>query len=328
MSEMITIAGVDLEQVEIEGITYSYPVERIPLDHLELATDLSSAHAEGTIVGLPTDPKAYPAQGAYFLESKPRDADFVINMGNLVDERFEGLLDNIFQDERKLQTLVRFAELLENGENIVNAVPHGSLLDIGVMHGLVYAGLSRLGANFRSGIAISQGVNGLGKEFNGYMVPLSTALSWACNKIWFVTPRTENSEKSEFAQVVPKDQIDQQNRVVRFDSQKEQKDGGMLITVAPSATSYKRLASGERLLITPTLGTLKMFAHPNTHVAVAVGAIQYARRPSYELGAELTQLGGDDDAIIRQGDRILRIMTRGLNEMNGGSGFVYYEARS
>jgi hypothetical protein len=323
MSEFLNIAGVELERVEVEGVTYTYPADRMPHEHLALATDLSSAHADGDdIVMLETDPEAYPAQGAYFLASEPRDHEFVTNMGNQVDSRFENMLDRMLEDKQQVKMLDRIAEHLESGGNIVNAVPHGSLLDIGVMHGLAYAALARNEVTFRSGIDISHGITGLGREFGGHKVALATALSWACHKIWFVTPRTENAARSEYSQVVPNSQIDQQNRVARADIAAEQDTGGMLITAALSATSYK-LVGDARQLMAPTLGTLKMFVHPRTQLSVTVGEIQSAQQPIYEFNSRLWQLSEDEPVLKAQGDEILETMTADLNATVADSRFVY-----
>jgi hypothetical protein len=257
MSENLHIAGVALERVEIEGITYTYPQQRIPLEYLALATDLSSAHADGDIVTLEANPEKYPAQGAYFLESQPKDYEFVTNMGNLVDSRFEALVNDIWHNHRKRQIFDRVGEHIDSGGTIVNSVPHGSLLDIGVMHAIPYVILDRLGVRFRAGIDISQGITGLGREFNGHKVELASALAWASNKIWFVTPRTKNTDESEFVQVVSADQIiGPQNRVVRADIAREQKVGGMFITAALSATSFVK--NGEvHEMVAPTVGSLR-----------------------------------------------------------------------
>jgi len=322
MSEKLYIAGVELERVEREGMTCIYPAERIPLEYLALATDLSSAHADGDIVNIEANPEKYPAQGAYFIESEPQDHEFVTAMGHLVDSRFEALVDGVWNNYRKRQIFDKWGEHLDSGGTIVNGVPHGSLLDIGVFHAIPYVIFGRLGAKFRSGIDISQGINGLGREFNGQKVELARALGWASHKMWFVTPRTDNTEKSEFAQVVPANQIDPQNRVVRADLAQEQRIGGMFITAALSATSFVK--NGEVYeMVAPTVGSLRVFDHYRTRVSVVAGKIQGAAQPSYEMSSKLRRLMGNDQALARQGDELSISVTAGQNASVVGSKYAY-----
>jgi hypothetical protein len=325
MSELSVISGVNLEQVEREGIRYTYPLERVPIEHLVLATELSSAHAIDPIVKLVVNPECYPAQGSYFLSGQPQSPEFITGMGNVIHESFGDMLAGILDNPKKVETLKRMAEHLENGDNIANWVPHGPLLDIGLQQGLVQAGLSSLGASFRSGIVISQGVTGLGLKFNKELdpVPLATALSWASNKVWFVFPRTENAQESEFARVVPAEQIDRWNRVVRADIEAEQDEGGILITVAPSATSYKEGPNGEKRLVAATPGTVKMFAKPNTYVSQAVGAFLGAEKPSYYRSPELSQLSGAAEELLEQSDAAMQEMTNDLNREVPDSAFDF-----
>ena len=323
MSENLQIAGVALERVEVEGITYTYPQERIPLEYLALATDLSSAHADGDIVTREANPEKYPAQGAYFLESKPHDHRFVTDTGNLVDSRFEALVDDVWHNYRKRQIFDRWGEHLDSGGTIVNGVPHGSLLDVGVMHAIPYVILGRLGLTFRAGTDISQGINYLGRSFQERKVELARALAWANHKIWFVTPRTKNTEESEFAQVVPADQIiDPQNRVVRADITQEQRIGGMFITAALSATSFVK--NGEVYeMVAPTIGSLRTFDHYRTRVSVVAGKIQGAEQPSYEMSSKLRRLKGNDETLARQGDEFSISMTAGQNAAVPGSEYAF-----
>ncbi|HVA10714.1 MAG TPA: hypothetical protein VNG32_00925, partial [Candidatus Dormibacteraeota bacterium] len=225
MVERINIDGVALEREEVAGISYTYPIPRMPTEYIALSTELSSAHAKDKIVRLDTDPDLHPAQGAYFLSGQAQDWKFVANMGEIVDPRFKDMLEGLMQDRQKVKTLQRIGEHLEKGDSVVNAVPHNSLVDIGLMHALAYTGLGRLGYDFRAGIVISQGITGLAREFNGANVPLPTALSWASDKVWLVTPRTENARRSKFSEVVPASQINQQNKVVRADIADEQERG-------------------------------------------------------------------------------------------------------
>ena len=322
MSEQLNIDGVALEREEVAGISYTYPIPRMPNEYIALSTELSSAHADDKIVKLDTNPELHPAQGAYFLAGQAQDWEFVANMGEIVDPRFKNMLESLLQDKQKVKTLQRIGEHLENGDSVVNAVPHSSLMDIGLMHALAYTGLGRLGCDFRAGIVISQGVTGLASEFNGSNVPLPTALSWASDKVWLVTPRTENTRRSKFSEVVPASQINQQNKVVRADIADEQERGGMLITAALSGTSHQE-ENGIHWLNAPTPGTLRMFARSRTYIAVAFGKIEGSDTPTFGLHEELKQISGDDEVLEADGHELMSIMTDGLNTTVNATDFAY-----
>jgi hypothetical protein len=327
MTEQL-MAGVPVNQESIKGITYTFPVPRKPDEHVRLASGLSAAHARDGIVLLEASQERYPAQGAYFLDGQPQSPKFVVDMGNLIDPRFGPMLDRILLDEQKVETLQKIGKHLEKRGSIVNVVPHGSLLDIGLEDGLAYAALKRLGYEFRSGIMISQGVTHLGKEFKKFSdepVPLSDALSWICHKEWLVTPRTENAQNA-FGRYVADEEIDKQNRAVRADILNEQENGGLFLTVAPSATSYTKKEDGTYPLAAPNLATLRLFAHERTLVAVTFGAIHGSKRPAFGMHGELLQLSGNDDRLTAQGDELMRIMATGLNQVVRGAHFVYESA--
>jgi hypothetical protein len=333
LRETSSAPSLGLTRAEIDRTTYTYPDPRMSLEHVKLSMELSSAHADDDrIVRLETNPKLYPAQDAYIMEGKPQDCEFIVNMGNHIDACFGGMLDHMLDDPKQKATLHHMGKLLTSGETVVNAVPHGPLLDIGLLHAAAHAGLGRLGYKNRAGIIISQGVTGLASEFNGVDVPLSTALSWACHKIWLVTPRTENVRNSLFSRVVPEEYINHRNHVVRDDVAAEQSvtydaDGhrrvGTLITAALSGTTDRQSADGIYRLAPPTLGTLRMFARQNTRIVVNVGGVQDEANPSIKIQPELFQLRGDDQAIRALGDVIMGRTAEGLNDRDSDKVFAY-----
>jgi hypothetical protein len=328
MPEIYESAGVQLERVEVAdplgNIDYIYPLERAKVDHILLAVELSSSHATGDIVPLDADPDRFPAQGSYFMSSTPQTPEFIRLVGKEIDSRFPAIVDAVLDDPRKKDMLKRIGDTLAAGNNVVNAVPHGSLKDIGMLHGIMVIGLAELDYDIRSGTIISQGVTGLGKEFAGKLLPLTNALGHASNKVWYVTPRTKNAKNSRYANEVPQELIDQQNRVNRVDIETEQKVGGMVITAAISGTSF--VPDGDRLLIhPPNLSTLRLFAHSNTFMAVVSGDIDGREDYVYEISSDLRQLSGTDEELVQQGDEIMQEMTDGLN-IDGDQTFVYNRA--
>jgi hypothetical protein len=311
-----TIAGFGVVEADRGGRRYVYPPDYPNIERIEASIELSASHDDGDVEGLKVDPDRYAAQDAYFSSGRAQSPDFVRSMAEVIDSRFGGLVDDVLSDDRRTATLRKIGDHLAAGGNLINAVPHGPLLDIGLLHAMAYIGLARLGYNAKIGIVISHGVAGRGKRFNDELVCLADALDWACDKVWYVTPQTANARASSYAEVAADDHIRQRNAVVRHDIAETLDAGGALITVAPSATSTRRDAAGVHWLQTPTLGTMKLMSHPQTLVAVAVGRFLGASAPSYDLNEELRQLGGDAEALVTQGDALMSRMVDGMRAVD------------
>jgi hypothetical protein len=312
------IAGIRVQEIDRGGRRYAYPLDYPNLERIEASIQLSASHDDGDVEGLKVDPDNYAAQDAYFSTGTAQSPDFVKAMASVIDPRFEGLLADVLADEQKVSTMRRMGEHLEAGGNIVNAVPHGPLLDIGLQHAMAFVGLSRLGFRFKIGIVISHGVAGRGKRFNDDLVCLADALDWACDRVWYVTPQTPKTRKSSYAEVVSSEHIHQRNAIVRADIAAAQDDGGILITVAPSATSIRTDVRGTHWLESPTLGTMRMMSHPKTQVAIAVGRVLGAATPSYDLVPEFLALDSDVDELSTQADELMARMVEGMRLADPG----------
>lgn len=311
-----TIAGFGVVQLDRDGRRYVYPPDYPNLERIEASIELSASHDDGDVEGLKVDPDRYAAQDAYFSTGHAQSPDFVKSMAEVIDARFGALLDEVLSDSRKAGTLRRIGDQLAAGGNVINAVPHGPLLDIGLLHAMAYIGLSRLGYQTKIGIVISHGVAGRGKRFNDELVCLANALDWACDKIWYVTPQTANARASSYAEVAEAEHIRQRNAVVRYDIASTLDEGGILITVAPSATSTRRDAAGVHWLQIPTLGTMKLMSHSQTRIAIAVGRFLGASSPSYDLDDELMQLGGNAEALAAQGEELMSRMVSAMRAID------------
>ncbi|MBV9485361.1 MAG: hypothetical protein JO246_04830 [Frankiaceae bacterium] len=312
------IAGIGVTEIDRGGRRYAYPLDYPNLERIEASIQLSASHDDGEVEGLKVDPDSYAAQDAYFSTGKAQSPDFVKAMAEVIDPRFDALLSDVLADERKVDTLRRMGDHLATGGNIVNAVPHGPLLDIGLQHAMAFVGLSRLGYRFTIGIVISHGVAGRGKRFNDDLVCLADALDWACDRVWYVTPQTPKTRQSSYAEVVSAEHIQHRNAIVRADIAAAQDEGGILITVAPSATSIRTDSHGTHWLEAPTLGTMRLMSHPKTQVAIAVGRVLGAATPSYDLVPEFLTLDSDVDELSSQADELMARMVEGMRLADPG----------
>jgi hypothetical protein len=307
-----TIVGVDVQEADRNGRRYTYPLDYPNLERIEASIELAASHDDGEVEGLKVDPERYAAQDAYFSTGTAQSAAFVASMAEIIDPRFSPLLARVLADEAYAAILHQMGQHLATGGNIINAVPHGPLLDIGLMHAMSYLGLSELGYDFRIGIVISHGVTGRGRRFNDDLICLADALDWACDKVWYVTPQTRKTRESTYRGVASRQHIHQRNAVVRADMGAELDRGGILVTVAPSATSNRTDASGATLLQAPTPGTMRLMSHPRTLVSVAGGKFLGTSTPSYALSADLMAVDPDDDALDAQTaalmDRLAQVM--------------------
>lgn len=311
-----TIAGFGVVTADRDGRRYVYPPDYPNLERIEASIELSASHDDGDVEGLKVDPDRYAAQDAYFSTGTSQSADFVRSMASVIDGRFNDVVAQVLADPRRVDVLRRIGDQLAAGGNIINAVPHGPLLDIGLLHAMAYVGLTELGYQTKIGIVISHGVAGRGKRFNDDLVCLADALDWACDKVWYVTPQTPNTHGSSYADVATEDHIRTRNLIVRHDIAATLDTGGVLVTVAPSATSTRRDSAGVHRLQTPTLGTMKLMAHPKSLVAVAVGRFLGTAVPSYDVHPDLLQLGGDGETLSRQGDELMARMAEGMRRVD------------
>ncbi len=304
---MITrsVAGVSIQEADRNGRQYAYPMDYPNVERIEASIELSAQHDDGDVEGLKVDPDNYPAQDAYFSTGTAKGPDFVNSMACLIDPRFARLVEQVLADPKAVAVYDRIGEHLESGGNAFNAVPHGPLLDIGLLHATAYIVLSELGYSPRMGIVISHGISGRGKRFGEDLVCLADALDWACDKVWYVTPRTANVRDSSYVELVSGERITQHNAIVRTDIAETLDTGGFVVTAAPSATSNRVTGDGTQMIEPPTLGTLRLMSHPKTVIALAAGRVLGATIPSYSLIPDLPVLAGTGAELTAQGNALI-----------------------
>jgi hypothetical protein len=311
-----TVGGISLQEADRNGRRYAYPTDYPNEARIEASIQLSAQHDDGDVEGLKVDPETYAAQDAYFSTGTAQRPDFVKSMANIIDPRFEQLLEQILSDEATIASYHRLGQHLESGGNVINAVPHGPLLDIGLLHAASYIVLSRLGYSPKMGIVISHGISGRGKRFGEDLVCLADALDWACDKVWYVTPRTANVRESSYVELVSGERITEHNAIVRSDIAATLDLGGHVITAAPSATSNRVAADGTNLIEPPTLGTLRLMSHPTTWVAIAAGRVLGSPTVSYSLVPEFPILGGSGAQLIEQGNALITTLAAEMNRID------------
>jgi len=289
---------------------------------IEASIQLSAQHDDGDVEGLKVDPEAYPAQDAYFSTGTAQPADFVQSMASIIDPRFGALIDRVLNDEATVASYHRLGAHLQTGGNVINAVPHGPLLDIGLLHATAYLALTRLGYTPKMGIVISHGISGRGKRFGEDLVCLADALDWACDKVWYVTPRTANVRESSYIELVPGEKVTEHNAIVRTDISATLDTGGYVITAAPSATSNRITADGTHQIESPTLGTLRLMSHPTTWIAIAAGRVLGASQMSYSLVPEFPILTGNGAQLIEQGAALIDRLACEMNKIDAPTKYV------
>src|SRR3569623_1474112 len=115
--ETRTIAGIDLLEADRNGRRYAYPMDYPDLARIEASIQLSAQHDDGDVEGLKVDPDTYAAQDAYFSTGTAQSPDFVKSMANVIDPRFEQLLEQILGDEATVASYHRLGQHLESGGN-------------------------------------------------------------------------------------------------------------------------------------------------------------------------------------------------------------------
>jgi len=314
--ETRSVGGVTLQEADRNGRRYAYPMDYPNEARIEASIQLSAQHDDGDVEGLKVDPETYPAQDAYFSTGTAQSADFVQTMASIIDPRFGQLIDQVLDSDDAVASYHQLGAHLESGGNVINAVPHGPLLDIGLLHATSYIVLTRLGYTPKMGIVISHGISGRGKRFGADLVCLADALDWACDKVWYVTPRTANVRDSTYVELVSGERITAQNAVVRADIAGALDEGGFVVTAAPSATSNKIGPGGVQLIEPPTLGTIRLMAHPTTVVALAAGRVLGAKTLGYSLVQDFARLAGNGAELTAQGNALIDRLAAEMNRID------------
>ncbi len=301
---------------------YHYPKNRLDKRQLELAADLSSSHAVGIIQPLEVDPEKYPAMGAWRVDSKPIAPEDLERIAHDVYPPSDGVLEDL-QTGRQAEKIHRIGELLTSKHSIINTIPHSSISDIGLAHGLPVIALRKLGYKFRSGMVVSQGVTMLGREYHGLMIPVPDYLGYMCDTSWYVYPKTDKTASSELVEEVSEEMLKEPNGLVKTDMLAQQGEGGWFITSAVNATSYIRGKNDEHLLAGITSGTIETVMEERTRVQKSIAEMMGREQPIFELCDEPLNIKTADEAH----DLIGHGMAHDLQRAISGARVIYLDPR-
>lgn len=301
---------------------FYYPDRRLNDHQLELAAGLSVAHAVGEIQAIPIDTENNPAQGSWRMDSKPIQPEGLEYIANDVYPRSDEILKDLETGEYA-DRVQHIGELLTKGRTIMNAIPHSSISDIGLAHGLPVIALRKLGYEFRSAMVVSQGVTTLGREYHGHVVPVPDYLGFMCDTTWFVYPNTDKTANSELAQEVSMEVLKEPNALAKADMLDMQGKGGLFVTSAVNATSYMRGKRGEHLLAGITPGTIETMTNPLTRIQRLIVELMGREKPVFEFyGPPLTLYSASEVH-----DQVGRVMALELERALPGQRFVYLDPR-
>lgn len=290
--------------MENDTAEYFYPPDefRLTSEELELAGGLSSSHAVGEIVPLDVNPEQYKAQGAFRVDSTPLATEGLEFIAKDVYPHSDEVLASLQTGEQS-DNIHKIGELLAAGYTVMDTIPHSTISDIGLGHGLPAIALRNLGYEFRSAMVVSQGVTRLSREYHGQIVPVPDYLSYMCDTTWFVYPNTDKTAKSELVKNVPPEKLKGHNSIVKDDMKKEQAGGGLLITSAVNATSYILGKNGEHLLAGITPGTIETMTQRRTRVQKVIVELMELEEPVFEFCGEPLDLKTPDEAheLVGQG---------------------------
>lgn len=305
---------------------FHYPPNPLSEEQLDLAAGLSSSHAVGDIQRLTVDPETnqrHPAQGAWRMDSQPIPTESLELIARDVylpsGQVLEGLQNGDRSDRVKY-----IGQLLASGHTVVNAIPHSSISDIGLAHGLTTIALRNMGYEFNSGMVVSQGVTMLGREYHGHVVPVPDYLGFMCDTVWFVYPNTEKTAGSELAREVPGEVLKEHNGLVKNDMLEEQRKGGWFITSAVNATSYIKGKDGQNLLAGITPGTIATMTQRGTRVQRSLIELTGREEPVFEFYGPPLNLYTPGDVH----DEVGNVMAIQLGKALPGERFIYLDPRS
>lgn len=302
---------------------YHYPEHRLDNRQLELAAGLSSSHATGVIRPLEVDPEKYKAQGAWRMDSRPIQPEGLEYIAHDVCPSSDEVLEDLETGEQS-DHIHRIGRLVTKGYTVVNAIPHSSISDIGLAHGLPVIALRKHGYEFKSGIVVSQGVTMLGREYHGHLVPVPDYLGYMCDTTWFVYPNTDKTANSELAKEVSMDVLKEPNGLVKADMLRAQEEkSGWFITSAVNATSYIRGRNGEHLLAGITPGTIETMTQGRTRVQRMIAELMGREEPVFYFCGPPLNLNTAGEVH----DQVGRYMAKELEVALPGQRFIYLDPR-
>ena len=313
-----------MQEEQEEYPRFYYPSEELRLsdNQLELAAGLSSSHAIGEIEPVPVDREEHGAQGAWRMDSQPIQPEGLEFIAHEVYPRSDEPLEAL-RTGKQSDRIHQIGELVTGGNTVVNAIPHSSISDIGLAHGLPVIALREAGYKFRSAMIVSQGVTMLGREYHGRLVPIPEYLGYMCDIVWFVYPNTDKTAESDLAKEVTTEMLKEPNGLVKVDMDTEQSEGGLFITSAVNATSYMRGRNGEHLLAGFTPGAVGTMTHGNTWTQTTIAELMGRDEPILDFCGEPVNITTADQAhdVVGLG------MAENLKLAMPGEDFVYVDPR-
>jgi 1-acyl-sn-glycerol-3-phosphate acyltransferase len=236
------------------------------LEKLSQLAEVHVADSNGLMELLPPDPERYPAQANIHITGEP-NGGIIESIATVAEPRFSSLVEILRDNEDKTQEIDRIGQLLSGGNNVIIATNHGSLIDIALVEAAMFSQLHKQEYQFKTGIIIGKMVSMLAYRLGNESASCVDVLKILCNDIFLSFPRTGTVEKSGLSRLIP-DEIERHNKSMRNQVRHRLNSGGMLLAVAPSGTTDKRIKTSPETYELGTLraGTLDLLKHPKTYV--------------------------------------------------------------
>lgn len=247
-------------------------VERLMLESWLPVAEKHARESGGAVGVLDIDPERYPAQrlDTYHLSGHPLDPAGVEAAAKIVEPLFGKAKEKLLDDDSSVDALMRAAEHIDEGGNVVAATNHTELTDVIMAQAAVYCYIKEQGIEFDSSVIISKMISLLAsntlKDVEGNPVPGVLALQVLCNDIFMSYPRSETTHNTPLARQLP-EVLDGHNQSVSKAVKEMLGKGGVLLAMAPSGTTDKIDTSGKITTMQKVKsGTAKIMAADNTMV--------------------------------------------------------------
>lgn len=271
-----------------------YPDRRLGDGELRLLADLAATHAVGAMEPLPVDRDRYPFQGAYRMDGQVLPVADIVALSTQLEPRFGQIRAGL--DAPGQEEIVRsVGAILDDGHDVAIALPHGTLIDIGLAEAALYLALRERGHRFRTAILVSQTLQTLALRFGDLQVPTAEALGYMCDHVYFSNPRTKRVAESGFSDAVREDHLSAHNQTMVRDLRRELARGRLLLALAPSGTSD--VSRGDVHTLAPlTSGTIRLMGSENLFVLPVAARILHHDPYVYVLAGEPVRVRSAADA--------------------------------
>ncbi len=251
----------------------STEIEQVMLQSWLPVAEKHASESGGDICALDINAEQYPEQGldVFHFSGDPQPPQVITGTTMLVDDRFEAICKELYNDPTSASAFDRAGEILDDGNSVIVATNHTELIDVAVVQAATYNYLKGQEREFSNGLVISKMVSLIGstklqQKEEDMPIPATAVLKILCDDVYMSYPKTATTRKTELARSMP-EVIRASNRKVSTAIAQKLGEGSMLLAMCPSGTTDKLEKTGDTCTLQPVqAGTARLMSREDTYI--------------------------------------------------------------